>query len=78
MERKDFLKKGLASGALLGVSAFASASGSAGNPSQQDGKEQAGRSLNSGGDPEEIVIEKAIPGKTAQRKSSFSNTGTFR
>ena len=40
MERKDFLKKGLVSGALLGVSALASASGSADNSKQQDGKEQ--------------------------------------
>ncbi|CAN5117811.1 hypothetical protein BH20BAC1_BH20BAC1_21290 [soil metagenome] len=68
MERKDFLKKGLISGALLGTSVFTAASVSAGNSKQLDGKEQLDRSLNSVGDPEEVVIEKAIPGKPHKGK----------
>jgi LmbE family N-acetylglucosaminyl deacetylase len=66
MERKDFLKNGLVSGALLGVSALASASGSADNH-KQDGKE-IGKSLSREGDPEEVVIERAMPGKPHKGK----------
>ena len=66
MERKDFLKKGLVSGALLGVSALASASNSVGNGTTQDSKSTTGR--NPEGDPEEVVIERAIPGKPHKGK----------
>ncbi|CAN5340881.1 hypothetical protein BH20BAC1_BH20BAC1_14310 [soil metagenome] len=66
MERKDFLKKGLVSGALLGVSALASASNSAGNSKTQDSKSAIDRTRE--GDPEEVVIERAIPGKPHKGK----------
>ena len=68
MERKDFLKKGLVSGALLGTSVFASASGTSGNNTPQDGKEETIKSLNSEADPEEVVIERAVPGKPHKGK----------
>ena len=61
MKRKDFLKKGLASGALIGTSVFASV------PDQKDSTQKKidkdkiiQRPM---GDPEEIVIERPVPGK---------------
>ena len=68
MERKDFLKKGLVSGALLGNSVFASAAESVGRNTQQNNKEQKSKSLNSEADPEEVVIERAVPGKPHKGK----------
>src|SRR6266516_729871 len=66
MERKDFLKKGLVSGALLGVSALASTSTSAGNSKTQDSKLAIDRTRE--GDPEEVIIERAMPGKPHKGK----------
>ena len=66
MERKDFLKKGLVSGALLGVSALVSSSNSVGGSKAQNSK--SATESNREGDPEEVVIERAIPGKPHKGK----------
>jgi len=68
MERKDFIKKGLVSGALFGASVFASASGSAGSDKKQDSKQQTGGASDDADDPEEIKIERAVPGKPHKGK----------
>ena len=68
MERKDFLKKGLVSGALLGTSVLTSASNSTGNGNTQNDKKKMGSNVNSGGDPEEIIIERSVPGKPHKGK----------
>ena len=65
MERKDFITKGLVSGALLGASVFTSTSNAAGNTKQNDtGKT---KSLY-GGDPEEVIVERSMPGKPHKGK----------
>ncbi len=76
MKRKEFLKKGLASGAFIGTSAFASG---------QDPKNSTQKKVDKDkiiqrpmGDPEEIVIERPMPGKPHTGKSSSGYTGTFR
>src|SRR4029079_6083681 len=66
MERKDFLKKGLVSGALLGASALTSAYHSGGNGKTRDSKPAIGSTHE--GDPEEVVIERAMPGKPHKGK----------
>jgi len=66
MKRKEFLKKGLASGALLGTSAFASIAGSG-----EKNKKQADQDTimqRPHGDPEDIIIERPVPGKPHQGK----------
>jgi LmbE family N-acetylglucosaminyl deacetylase len=66
MERKDFLRKGLASGALAGVSVFATGFNSKGVELKQNGKEE--RQQKPIGDPEEVVIERPVPGKPHKGK----------
>jgi len=66
MVRKDFLKKSLASGALLGVSAFASGFNAEDNDRKQDGENKMRQKPI--GDPEEIVIERPVPGKPHKGK----------
>ena len=68
MERKDFLKKGLVSGALLGGPVFASAHTSIEKSNKQDDTGSMRVGLNSGGDPEEIIIERPMPGKPHKGK----------
>jgi len=68
MERKDFLKKGLVSGAVLGASVLTSASNSTENGNKQNDKKKMDSSLHSGGDPEEIIIERPVPGKPHKGK----------
>src|SRR6266487_3514172 len=66
MERKDFLRKGLASGALAGVSVLASGLNSKDARLKQNGKERSGQKPI--GDPEEVVIERPVPGKPHKGK----------
>src|SRR6266705_3713431 len=66
MERKDFLRKGLASGALAGVSVFASGLKSKDARQKQNGKDRSGQKPI--GDPEEVVIERPVPGKPHKGK----------
>jgi LmbE family N-acetylglucosaminyl deacetylase len=66
MKRKEFLKKGLASGVLIGSSAFASSIYSEESDQKRDSKDK--KELGPMGDPEEIVIERPIPGKPHQGK----------
>ena len=66
MERKDFLRKGLASGALAGVSVFASGLNSKDVGQKQNGKDE--RQQKPIGDPEEVVIERPVPGKPHKGK----------
>lgn len=66
MKRKEFLKKGLASGALLGTSVIPSLANSESLGQKQDTK---GKIIQvPTGDPEEIVIERPIPGKPHKGK----------
>jgi LmbE family N-acetylglucosaminyl deacetylase len=61
MKRKDFLKKGLASGAFIGSSVVVT-----GLSTKDSYQNQAGKNNNYAyvmGDPEEIVIERSVPGK---------------
>ncbi len=66
MNRKEFLQKGLASSALIGTSVISSAI----NP--EAGKEKEIKKENEhkmpAGDPEEIIIEKSVPGKPHKGK----------
>jgi LmbE family N-acetylglucosaminyl deacetylase len=66
MKRKDFLKKGLASGAFLGTSALVPGLNLEENYKEQDSKDKTVR--RPAGDPEEIVIERPIPGKPHKGK----------
>ena len=66
MKRKDFLKKGLASSVLIGTSVFTSASISEDNNQKQESKDNMKQMVM--GDPEEIIIERPIPGKPHKGK----------
>jgi LmbE family N-acetylglucosaminyl deacetylase len=66
MKRKEFLKKGLASGALLGTPVLATGLNSGLNDRKQDVEEK--KPLGPMGDPEEIVIERPMPGKPHKGK----------
>ena len=66
MERKEFLKKGLASGALLGTSAFTYSLDAGIQNKKQESDGQKG--LGPMGDPEEIEIERPRSGKPHQGK----------
>jgi LmbE family N-acetylglucosaminyl deacetylase len=66
MKRKEFLIKGLASGALISTSVFASGLDSEGSDQKKESKDQ--KKLGPMGDPEEIVIERPVPGKPHQGK----------
>jgi LmbE family N-acetylglucosaminyl deacetylase len=66
MKRKEFVKKGLAAGVILGASPVTSASYSG-----TDGQQQSpspGEHYKPQGDPEEIVIERPVPGKPHKGK----------
>lgn len=66
MKRKEFLKKGLASGALIGTSVFATGLNSLDSNSEQEKKDtMLQRPV---GDLEEIVIERPVPGKPHKGK----------
>lgn len=60
MKRKDFLKKGLASGAIIGSSMMVPGIDPDDNDQKQAGKSNAAKVT---GDPEDIVIERSVPGK---------------
>jgi LmbE family N-acetylglucosaminyl deacetylase len=66
MKRKEFLKKGLASGALIGTSVFAPGLYSEDKDQKQDLKDK--KDFGPMGDPEELVIERPVPGKPHQGK----------
>jgi LmbE family N-acetylglucosaminyl deacetylase len=66
MKRKEFLKKGLASGALIGTSAFASGLTAENRNQKQETKDKLMQRPM--GDPEEIVIERPMPGKPHKGK----------
>jgi hypothetical protein len=72
MERKDFITKGIVSGALLGASILTSASNATGNTNKQNDKRKMGRSSNGGGDHEEIIIEKSISPQYLLNKLAMS------
>lgn len=66
MNRKVFLKTGLASGAVLGTSVISQAANPENHSQKQDTK---GKIIQvPTGDPEEIVIERSIPGKPHKGK----------
>ncbi len=65
MKRKEFLEKGLASGVLAGTSVF-SGINTAGMIQKKDNQDKIiQRPM---GDPEEIVIERPVPGKPHKGK----------
>jgi LmbE family N-acetylglucosaminyl deacetylase len=66
MKRNEFLKKGFVSGALLASPAFSSGIISENKSKKQDRKEKIVQTPT--GDPEEIVIERPIPGKPHKGK----------
>jgi LmbE family N-acetylglucosaminyl deacetylase len=66
MKRKEFLKKGLASGALLGTTGLASGLYPEGRDQKKESKDN--KLLGPMPDPEEIVIEGPVPGKPHQGK----------
>jgi LmbE family N-acetylglucosaminyl deacetylase len=66
MRRKEFLKKSLASGALIGASVFAPGFNSEDRDQKQDLKDK--KVPGPMGDPEELVIERPVPGKPYQGK----------
>ena len=66
MIRKEFLRKGLASGALLGASGFASGLNLRDNNTVQDRKDN--KIQMAAGDPEELIIERPVPGKPHKGK----------
>ena len=61
MKRKEFLKKGLASGAFIGSSMIVSGLNSNDSYQKQEGKSKNDTKVM--GDPEEIVIERSVTGK---------------
>lgn len=61
MKRKEFLKKGLASGALIGTSVFVPGLNPDGKDQNQDVKDK--KLSVPMRDPEEMVIERSVPGK---------------
>jgi LmbE family N-acetylglucosaminyl deacetylase len=66
VKRKEFLIKGLASGAIIGTSVFASGLNSEDRDQKQDRKDKKG--LGPMEDPEEIVIERPVSGKPYKGK----------
>ncbi len=74
MKRKEFLKKGIASGALLGSAVFVPGLGSGDGDQKKihKGKDRQdlpdAKMLKTMGDPEEIVIERPVPGKPHKGK----------
>ena len=66
MKRKDFLKKGLASGVILGTPGLASGLGPNDGQKKKGAKEQ--HPLGPMADPEEVTIERPVPGKPHQGK----------
>jgi LmbE family N-acetylglucosaminyl deacetylase len=66
MKRKEFLKKGLVSGALIGAPLYGQGMDYDTKDKKQDSKEK--KPLGPMGDPEEIVIESPIPGKPHKGK----------
>jgi LmbE family N-acetylglucosaminyl deacetylase len=61
MKRKDFLKKGLTSGAFIGSSMIVSGLNSTDSYQKQEGNSKINTKVM--GDPEEIVIERSVTGK---------------
>jgi LmbE family N-acetylglucosaminyl deacetylase len=74
MKRKEFLQKGLASGAFLGTSVIASGLTSENDDQKQTEKDKTQpkpfieKTQKVKGDPEEIVIERPVPGKPHKGK----------
>ncbi len=66
MERKEFLKKSLASGALISATTFAPGLSAEDKKQKQESKDKS--FFGPMGDPEEIVIERPVPGKPHQGK----------
>ena len=66
MKRKEFLKKGLASGTVIGASSLLPGL----NPETENHaqKKEIGNAPGSAADPEEIVIERPVPGKPHKGK----------
>ena len=74
MKRKEFLQKGIASGALLGTAVLAPGISSSDDAERQTDKDNKQKNLPDKriqtvtGDPEEIVIERPVPGKPHKGK----------
>jgi LmbE family N-acetylglucosaminyl deacetylase len=73
MKRKDFLMKGLASGSFIGTSLLASGLTPGGGAQKKPGKDKIQQKPVDakhlvGADPEEVVIERPVPGKPHKGK----------
>jgi LmbE family N-acetylglucosaminyl deacetylase len=68
MKRKDFLKKGLASSALIGTSVMASGLNSEFTHQDQNSSSSLKTKLMAIADAEELVIERSLPGKPHKGK----------
>ena len=69
MKRKEFLKKSLASGVIMGTSGYASGLNSSDSNQQKENKEKKEQSLQVPmTDPEEIVIERPVSGQPHKGK----------